>query len=57
MRDKKRLEERYISNTNAGVGNPSNLPVISDDAFAVCDFMEQLNDLLNSLNVAIRSAR
>lgn len=57
MRDRKRLSERYISTTNAAISNPSNLPVLSDDAFAQCEFMEELNELINSLNVAIRSSK
>lgn len=37
-----KIEDRYIRDTEARVSNPRNLKVLSDDAYAVCEFIEAL---------------
>jgi len=38
------IEERYIRRTEANISNPRNLKVISDESYAVCEFIEILID-------------
>ena len=44
-----KLRDKYISTSGAANANPKNLPIISDEAFAMCDLLEAVVDKLEKL--------
>ena len=44
------LRKEYIKTSEAASSNPKALAVISDDAFAICDLIEQLSSMFERSN-------
>jgi len=48
-----KLRDRYIRLEESRAGNPRNLIIISDDSFAICDFIEILTGEIDRLRKRI----
>lgn len=48
-----RIDEKYIRQTEAAVSNPKSLQVLSDDAYAICEFIENLMIRVDGLRQAV----